>query len=1636
MSTCPSHDDFKQYVLGILSTDRAEVIEAHLDTCELCQVTLDELAAESDDLVQAVRQSQGDATIELDSGWKQAEALVKAIGREWSQAAQPVTTTTIQVRQLREYELLEELGHGGMGTVYKALHTKLNKIVSLKVLPSDRMENSDAVRRFEREMQAVGRLDHPHIVRATDAGEVDGTHFLVMEYVDGIDLSNLVSRIGPLPVPEACEIVRQAALGLQHADEHGMVHRDIKPSNLMLSGGPRERAASLSREGTVPLLHHRESPTVKILDLGLALLHDNPAEGGELTATDQVMGTLDYMAPEQAADTHAVDIRADLYSLGATLYKLLSGKAPFGNRGGRSPAAKLNAVLNSSPAPIEEQRRDLPQELAELIGRLLDKNPDVRPATPAELIRILSPFTEGADLGRLMDSTLVGRLQTTLTSTKTASSMNVSSRLIETDPDVSRHATSPARTPASTEPSPDPPRFKRWGWPIGAAALILVLLSGIVIQLKTRAGTLSIDVGDHPAAVVKIDGETVNVERDGRLLKLSVDPGTHELVVETTDGTVLRTDAENGKITIEAGADRRVTAWLEPRADETQGPSTDPSAAPVVVWDPGPAKNALPGIIPRPAEIPGLHRWQMETVMPRGDARSVAWHPDGDLVACGSVNGQIRLYEADDLKLVKILAGHTNPVDTLDWSPDGTSIAAAGGDANVRIWNFDSGTSQVLATTLIKVRAVAWSPNGQWLAAGGGHGPDHIQIWTADGTPVSTLTAGKAMSLAWSPDSEWLAAGHVEITLWKPDGTPGPVMSGHEGGWSSVAWSHDGQWLASAGQDQTVRLWQVDGTPGPVLEGHRQGPNAVSWNQEGRLISAGVDIHLWRQDRKTSAVIDGGAHTMDLAWSPDGERFVAVGERGIAVHDFEGNVVVERQPSYYDRVNSVAWRPDGGTLATMSASEVWFWGSDGASAKPVGGIGGGGLAWSPTGDLLAGSGGNGHVHVWDEHGNGLREVIRFPAAGGPLAWKPDGNWIAVTTGDGTVRLVHRDGTPGPVLETGMGLLTNVDWSPDGRWITSCSNQHGPGIQLWNPDGTPGPELFQSGDLRYGITSAAWDPRGEWLATGGGPKSSYALHLWNMDGEVVQAFPTSHNHIRSIAWSPGGERFIAASHDHTLQLCELDGTSQLITDHDGPAFSVSWARKGNRIASGSLDQTLIVWDADTAEPEWVGVMLYGDKQAASFTAAGKPLFLTEDVADELVYIVERVPGRQELWSYGEFQEYLATGQSPRGGYDAHRALAEWVLREGGNVWIRSDDGEVTVAAMDELPDSAKLFQVDVVDLNGLQRIDDDDMRMLRSLCPRASLYHLNLTGTGITDSALDELAGMEIEQLLLVGTAITDAVASKLGAIRGLKHLSVGNTSISDASCAELAMLQELRFLQLSETQVTDQGALHLAALPNLQELQISRNPGVGDATLRWVAEHPFAVALLITKSSVTDEGLTYLVDSGMRRIELNGCQAITAAGLKTLSQVESLETIKLSGLQSVTDEILAHLAVLPDVNNLDLHETPVTDKGLQALERMTSLRELRIYQTQVTAAGVARLHEALPACTIIWDGGTLGPATDNHALQFDGVDMVDIPSLANDGQTALTVEAWARPTPAPNQGGTVLNAAGAGVFLQPSSDER
>lgn len=351
---------------------------------------------------------------------------------------------------LGRYRLLEHLGHGGMGEVYRALHINLGQTVALKTLRLAGKErpSEEAVARFYREMEAVGSLLHPHVVRATDAGEESDVHYLVMEFVDGCDAAHLLTKCGLLSVPDACEVGRQAALGLAYVATRGLVHRDIKPSNLLISA----------------------DGVVKIADLGLARFRAASDEG-DLTVTGQMIGTVDYMAPEQAVRPHDTDIRADLYSLGGTLLKLTTGQPPFPSTQYSSVYDKLHA--HQVETPHFSAVRSLSPPLAALIEQLLAKAPHDRPPSADEVAQRLEPLARGHDLRKLVSHVL--SLKTALTTANSAAA----GASIRSDLDTQSHAEH-----GSTWRS-NPPTRSRWAL-LGTALLGLVVVLAYVVVSRAR----------------------------------------------------------------------------------------------------------------------------------------------------------------------------------------------------------------------------------------------------------------------------------------------------------------------------------------------------------------------------------------------------------------------------------------------------------------------------------------------------------------------------------------------------------------------------------------------------------------------------------------------------------------------------------------------------------------------------------------------------------------------------------------------------------------------------------------------------------------------------------------------------------------------------------------------------------------------------------------------------------------------------------------------------------------------------------------------------------------------------------------------------------------------------------------------
>ncbi|MGE0609684.1 MAG: SUMF1/EgtB/PvdO family nonheme iron enzyme [Pirellulales bacterium] len=466
---------------------------------------------------------------------------------------------------LGNYVALDKLGQGGMGMVLKAEHRRMKRQVALKVLSPNVTKTPEALRRFQREVEAAAKLNHTNIVTAHDADEAGGTHFLVMEYVEGTDLADVVKKNGPMPIDKALSCVIQTARGLEYAHARGVVHRDIKPANLLLD-----------REGTI-----------KILDMGLARLDSAGGQQDQLTGTGQIMGTVDYMAPEQAMDTKSADARADIYSLGVTLWYLLTGRPLYD---GDTTVMKLMAHQNKPIPSLREVCPAVSAELEAVFSRMVAKTPEARYQSMKDVIADLERCRTGeasspsVGTGPGEDSRLTeflggmgqagaGHGTAVAGHTKNAAApttaleqtVNLSDARIGTDPRTQRLL---PQTALGTligggavglgwlERLPVPPKYRL---PVliggGLAAAALLLVAGILLFWQTDQGTVRIEIND-PKITVQVDGTGAKITQlDKDPIELA--PGQHGLRIKVGD-----LEFESDKFVLADGDDVRLRIEL------------------------------------------------------------------------------------------------------------------------------------------------------------------------------------------------------------------------------------------------------------------------------------------------------------------------------------------------------------------------------------------------------------------------------------------------------------------------------------------------------------------------------------------------------------------------------------------------------------------------------------------------------------------------------------------------------------------------------------------------------------------------------------------------------------------------------------------------------------------------------------------------------------------------------------------------------------------------------------------------------------------------------------------------------------------------------------------------------------------
>lgn len=499
---CLSEQEFIDFAAGRLPGQRFQLLLAHLDDCRRCQQRVEETSRLDDPFAAALLHPESGQSDDCEII---AEADCQAAIFHASRSpGNRLDSMVPPIESLGPYRLLRPLGRGGMGAVYLAEHIRLRKKCAVKLLPRERGFDADWLQRFDREMQAVASLEHANIVKATDAGDVDGWHYLVMEFLDGLDLATVVRRLGPMPIDIAVAIVRDVCKALAVIHKAGLVHRDVKPSNVMLTC-----------EGVV-----------KVLDLGLVLDGHQAESNMRLTTVGRVIGTLAFAAPEQLSFDKSVDARADLYGVGAMLFQMVAGTPAHQSDRGIAPLV-VEKTSKSAP-PLSRFRDEVPDGINDLVARLLDRNPDGRPSDAEAVAEALEPYAAEGSLKRFATKAM---------------------RAAGGDDSVTEPAVWGGQL--SLQEQHEPPG--RWSSMLGVFGMPLtfaVLIAGFLIYVQTDRGMLviesdldaevSISQAGEPIDTLEISpGENTTVLRSGRY-SVVVSEGSDNVSVSESEVVIQR----------------------------------------------------------------------------------------------------------------------------------------------------------------------------------------------------------------------------------------------------------------------------------------------------------------------------------------------------------------------------------------------------------------------------------------------------------------------------------------------------------------------------------------------------------------------------------------------------------------------------------------------------------------------------------------------------------------------------------------------------------------------------------------------------------------------------------------------------------------------------------------------------------------------------------------------------------------------------------------------------------------------------------------------------------------------------------------------------------------------------------------
>ncbi len=991
----------------------------------------------------------------------------------------------VPLTRVAEYELIKEVGRGGMGVVFKARDVRLNRIVALKMIRGGELANSDELQRFEKEANAAAQLKHPNIVGVYRVSDDKEQPFLSMEFIGGTSLAERVA-LGPLSGRRAAEYLELTARAVHYAHSQGIIHRDLKPANVLLD----------------------EHDQPKVTDFGLA---KQMTSRSDQTRTGAVLGTPSYMSPEQATGSKAIGPSSDVYSLGAILYELMTGKPPFC---GETPLATLSLVEKQDPIAPRLLNPAVDRDLETICLKCLEKTPDRRYESAESLADDLHRYLQGEPINARRVS-LIGRGVKWCKRNKTST---------------------------------------------GVTSLIAVMFTAFLSfswyetykekDLRDKAEAARVDA-------VKANEVAANrLEAMRHLLYLSEMRQAQQMSRRADLDGALRILMHEHWQPKKGHFDLRDWEWyfLKDRAETRLGFGAHQGQAFAVAYRPdGRELASAGGELNRPGTI---KLWDVRTGKllrtlkgHRDKIAALAYHPDKPLLASASFDKTVKLWNLDTGTEVMTLTGHTHNVHDVAFSPNGNRLASASHDLTVRVWDYELSplprvkNVQVLTGHEKEVTSVAFHPDGQLLASGSRD--RKIHLWNlATGQIDKTFTGheGEVDSLVFYASGKSIVSGggsrqtrRGEVIFWNVEtgeklqsryGLSNPVVH--------ISMSKDGK-VAAALADGMVRIWNRSNSSEALsLRADPQGVSGVAFAPDGfSLASAGHSgrISLWNSSA--------GSETLNLSFpgvvetvvfNPKGPFVAAAGSRGdVRAWNLEHPEHPIVFPGHKKSVFALAFSPDGTHLASggddatirivdFSAPDKAPILLEGHTERIYA------VAYHPDGTQLAAAGDDDTIRLFDPATGNLIKSLKGHENGVLcLAFSPDGNWLASGSYDKTIRLWDLKTDNVYTLKGHTGWVHAVAFSPDKDGLTLASASADKTIRVW--DALKRTELFKLEGTPGPVQSLAYHPRGRRLVSIGQDR---LIRLWDVvTRQEILDFEEHVGNLRHVAFSADGRSLAGA-----------------------------------------------------------------------------------------------------------------------------------------------------------------------------------------------------------------------------------------------------------------------------------------------------------------------------------------------------------------------------------------------------------------------------------------------------------------------------------------------------------------------------